>query len=179
MTPLGITIHYLGSHNVEAAIKHLRSKDLSYHVIVDRGGFCHHMAEFTSQVNHAGVASWRGKSPNRSHIAISLASWGELKFESKKLKTWAGALYPPEAAAYREGNLGLAKTWWDAATDAQLDALDSLVLKLVREYKIDPENICGHDECALPHGRKSDPGGVLPFTMSSFRDRIKSRLTTV
>lgn len=179
MEPLGITVHYLGSHNVAASIDHLRGSSLAYHVIIDRGGAAWQMADFERRVNHAGVASWRGKSPNRSHIAIALASWGQLKFESKKLKTWAGASYAPEGAAYREGNLGLAKTWWDAATEAQVSALTLCAKHLVSAYRIDPENICGHDECALPHGRKSDPGGVLPFTMKAFRDIIKSQSATV
>jgi hypothetical protein len=121
------------------------------------------------------VASWRGKSPNRSHLAVALASWGQLKFEGKKLKTWIGEPYAPDAAVYRAGNLGLAKTWWDAATAEQVAVLIDVLKYFVVEMKIDPENICGHDECALPHGRKPDPGGVLPSTMAHLREIIKAQ----
>lgn len=178
MEPLGITVHYLGSHDVASAVNHLRTNNLAYHVIIDRAGVAWQMANFERRVNHAGVASWRGKSPNRSHIAVAVSSWGQLKFEDKKLKTWAGTLYAPESAIYRAGNLGLAKTWWDGITEPQELALMDCLKHLIHSHKIDSENVCGHDECALPHGRKSDPGGVLPFKMSELRAILKAQVST-
>lgn len=181
-TPVGITVHYLGSVNVTETAKHLDINNLAYHIIIDKGGYAWQMADFKKRVNHAGVATWQGYSPNKSHLAIAVASWGELKFESKKLKTWAGQTFKAEDAAYRAGNLGLAKTWWDAATESQVEKL----LEILRHFVlggIHPMNICGHDECALPSGRKQDPGGVLPFTMVELRkllmrDKLSSEVVT-
>jgi len=168
-TPVGITVHYLGSVNVMSAAEYLDTANLAYHIIIDKGGNAWQMADFKKRVNHAGVATWQGYSPNRTHLAIALASWGQLKFERKKLKTWAGQTFKAEDAAYRAGNLGLAKTWWDAATHEQVEKL----LEILRHFVlggIHPANICGHDECALPSGRKQDPGGVLPFSMAELRN---------
>ncbi len=46
-------------------------------------------------------------------------------------------------------------------------------LKVNPEFKVDW--IMGHDEVAIPLGRKSDPGGCLSVTMPEFREIIKER----
>lgn len=170
-TPVGITLHYLGSVNVVTAAQSLDASNLAYHIIIDKGGHAWQMADFKKRVNHAGVATWHGYSPNKSHLAIALASWGQLKFESKKLKTWAGQVIPTDQAVYRAGNLGLAKTWWDPATHEQVETLMAVLKHFILDG-IHPSNICGHDECALPSGRKQDPGGVLPFSMVELRNLL-------
>ncbi len=165
MKPLGICIHYLADRDVKRAVESLVNADLGYHLIVDRDGKITQTTYFNLRVNHAGVASWNNLSPNRSFISIALASWGYLTNDNK---SWNGWVLPENQVARRVGNIDKKIYAWDKATDEQEKSLEKALLWLISKG-IDLKNICGHDECALPFGRKQDPGGVLSKTMPELR----------
>lgn len=156
--PIGVTIHYTADDSLERSISALRMAGLGYHIIIDRDGSTYQCAPFTDRVYHAGKALWHGYKPNSSHIAISLISWGKLSHG----KSWRGDVVPEAEIAERWGGQ------WHEATPVQGQVLMNLLRWLV-EAGIDPRHICGHDECALPPGRKVDPGGVLSKTMAEIR----------
>lgn len=165
--PMGVTVHYLADRDVERARRALREKKLGYHLVIDRDGSVTQLAYLSHSVSHAGKASWRELSPNRWHAAVALAGWGKL---DDKGRAWNGAVIP--TAERRKGPDVLGKAClWDAATEPQASALISVLTWFVA-MGIDPRNVCGHDEAALPIGRKVDPGGSLPWTMDELRRAI-------
>lgn len=169
--PVGVTVHYLGSHDVEAARPHLLKSGLGYHLAITRAGKVIQLTYMDQRVNHAGKATWEKSSPNRHHIAVVLASWGLLKEKDGDFVNWTNRTIPGEDVVKRKSNTSGELCYWDQATSEQIAAL----VKMMRWFMaqgIDPKNICGHDECALPSGRKQDPGGVLPWSMAEFRQLI-------
>jgi N-acetyl-anhydromuramyl-L-alanine amidase AmpD len=167
--PVGVTVHDLASRNAEASIKYLHNSGLGYHAIIDRNGDFIQTSYFSHKVNHAGRSTWKGHSPNRTHISVALASWGELKEDaSGGFMSWANKAVEASGVKLRSGNLSSVPRHWDAATDEQEATLIAF-LKWSMANGIDPKNICGHDEAAIPFGRKNDPGGVLSMTMPQLR----------
>ena len=175
--PVGITIHDLASRNVESALKHLKDDGVGYHEIIDRDGSFIQTTYFNHKVNHAGKATWNKVSPNRRHIAIALASWGEVTKHPTEMKysSWAGTRVPLFEVAMRKGNLDNGWYFWDIATAEQETTLAEFLWWAIKQG-INPKNICGHDEAATPLGRKNDPGGVLSMTMGDLRNVFISKL---
>lgn len=167
--PEGVTVHFAADRDLARVVKSLRQNNLAYHLLIDRAGGVHQMAPFTHRVAHAGPAMWNGKSPNQKHAAVSLLSWGPLTRDAQgDAVSWAHQVVPPVDVVSRYGNLDKKLHLWDKASREQEDALAE-VLRWFMAFGIKPEDICGHDECALPKGRKDDPGGVLPMTMPELR----------
>lgn len=168
MVPTGICIHYLADRNVKRAIQGLQNnQNLGYHLIIDRDGKTTQTTYFNLSVNHAGKAMWIKASPNRSFIAISLASWGLLNDQKE---AWNGSLISDAVLKEYKGK----KYWWDPATTAQERELTRLLDWIVL-HGIKPDMICGHDECALPEGRKVDPGMILTKSMGEIRHDLQER----
>lgn len=161
--PSGITIHYSASRSLTGTINALAERNLKYHILIPRDGRIIQIARLDHQVHHAGKAHWRGVSPNRSHWAICLMSWGYLDAQGR---TWAGQQLPNQETRLKDGHL------WDACTPEQEGALGLFLRWAVSSAGIDPANICGHDECCRPPGRKVDPGGVLSFSMTDLRQSL-------
>lgn len=169
--PQGITIHYTADRDVKRSIDSLVSQKLAYHFIIGRDGKMFQMAPLTHSVWHAGNAKWLGKSPNREHISVALTSWGYLDYDSRTgdRKSWSGTVVAPNEVGFRPSNVDSKGRWWDIATSDQKSALNKLMLWFV-DRGINIEDICGHDEAAIPSGRKMDPGGVLPLRMYEYRE---------
>lgn len=170
--PIGVTVHHSGDRDPSRVLTWLKAQGLGYHILIDRDGGVTQTTYFNLRVNHAGEASWLGQSPNQKHVAICLLSWGEVKPNGQ---TWAAKRTIPAAdVAARPSYLGKL-VHWDAATAKQESSLMTVLAWLVA-CGIDPAHICGHDECALPLGRKTDPGGVLSSTMKSIRADLIANL---
>lgn len=172
--PVGIVVHYTAERGMQNIRSALVASGLCYHLIIGRDGKVEQHAWLDHVVWHAGKALWRGMSPNHRFLAVALESWGEVKCEDEPqdgFTSWTGADVPSDDVVARPGNIQKATSFWDAATERQLAALDDLCLWACAQG-IDPLNICGHDECALPLGRKIDPGGVLPMGMEDFRKSV-------
>lgn len=171
MVPRGVVVHYLADRNSERAIASLKSQGLGYHVIIERDGSVVQTTYLNLAVNHAGEASWQKASPNRHFLAVAVSSWGVLTPKDGKLIAWNGSQVGGHEAAERRGNVHDSSYWWDVATNPQETALRKF-LNWAVERGIDPKMICGHDECALPKGRKPDPGGVLSCSMKEMRREL-------
>lgn len=175
--PQGVTVHYSADRDLKRTIKSLQDRHLGYHLIIDRDGKVYQTCYLDRRVSHAGPSEWRKLGCNRWHAAVCLISWGEVKKKSGKIySAWNGAELIDEDIdgkdiARRPANVGGALANWDAATDAQ----EGRLLEVLRWFiacKVDPRNICGHDEAAIPPGRKIDPGGVLSFSMEDIRNAL-------
>lgn len=159
--PSGITIHYTADDSLVRVKKEMVSCNIGYHLLFDKDGKVHQTSRLDHTVNHAGVATWRGISPNRHHLALAVISWGKLDANKK---SWSGA--DVSAPALRNGS------WWDACTSAQEASLIKACRYLVNRFNMCQDSLCGHDECALPKGRKIDPGNVMTFTMTDLRHML-------
>jgi N-acetyl-anhydromuramyl-L-alanine amidase AmpD len=160
--PTGITVHYTADGDIDRVKREMDTQKVGYHFIVDRLGLIHQTANLAKAVNHAGKAMWNGQSPNRTHLAVAFISWGLL---NKDGLAWNGTKI---GGVKRGGHL------WDPATEVQEKKLFQLLRDLMRDFDISPINICGHDECALPAGRKVDPGFALSKTVAELRKEFAS-----
>lgn len=164
----GITIHYSGDRDVNRVIASLNEKKLGYHILIDRDGSVIQTCFFNQRVNHAGKAIWNNASPNRKHIAICLMSWGKLDDSGT---SWSGQKINDSDVVERKDLFG--NTFkWDKCTDIQESRLKEIIGWL-SAFGIPYSSVCGHDECAIPPGRKQDPGGVLSFPVDDFRKRAR------
>jgi N-acetyl-anhydromuramyl-L-alanine amidase AmpD len=161
--PTGVTVHYSATRSINATINALNSKKLKYHVLIPNDGRVVQIARLDHRVWHAGKAFWKGDSPNQSHLSVCVLSWGLLNSEGK---SWTGAQIRTKHQRLREGQL------WDGATDSQEAALMHFLRWAINTTGVKAENICGHDECCLPPGRKQDPGGIFSFTIPELRERL-------
>jgi N-acetyl-anhydromuramyl-L-alanine amidase AmpD len=170
LKPSGITLHYTADRDLDRTVTALKARDLGYHLIIDRAGTVWQFVPFNRTVWHAGKALWGAHSPNRAHLSISLLSWGEVEcLAPGAFEAWNGRAVNTDEVVQRSGG------WWDAATVAQESAMMDAIL-WVCQKGIDVSQICGHDECALPKGRKVDPGGVISMTMEQIRLETARRL---
>lgn len=166
--PSGITIHHTADPDVDRVVRSLREQRLAYHLIIAADGTVIQTAWLNRRVDHAGAATWRGKSPNKHHIAIAVASWGRLTEEpAGVMRSWSGAVVDRGQVVARKDVFGKPARW-HAATPAQ-EATLLAALRFFVAAGIAPADVCGHDECALPKGRKDDPGGVLSRTTGELR----------
>lgn len=174
--PVGITIHYSADRNLNSVLSWIQKEKLGYHCIIDSDGEIYQICPFDKRVNHAGNSLWNDKSPNRNHIAICLMSFGLLTKSKNKYLSWNNVEINPINVALRNdlnGNQHL----WDKATDIQESSLLNILSWLV-SYGINPDEICGHDECCIPKGRKIDPGGIISLTLDQIRKLLKSYIET-
>lgn len=166
----GVTVHYTADRDVNRTIAALGSSGLGYHIMIDRCGRVLQLVPFSSRMYHAGNARWRQLSPNRSHVAVSLVSWGKVKVLAPgAYVSWSGHTVPTDDVIEFNG------AHWDKATKAQLVSLVDILIWFCQQG-IDVDDMCGHDECAVPAGRKDDPGGILGRSMKDVRDALKRRL---
>jgi N-acetyl-anhydromuramyl-L-alanine amidase AmpD len=167
LNPVGITLHYSAGGSVESCINALKQKKLGYHLIIDHNGDVYQFAEFDKKLNHAGNATWRGLSPNSNHVAVCLINWGILTKKDGKYINWVKSVIPENEVRERDG------VYYQIASPEQEAALERFLKWAIVEQKIDPRNICGHDEAAIPFGRKSDPGGMLALATKEIRTLLQ------
>lgn len=175
--PRGIVVHYTADRDLARTIKSLKQQGLAYHLLIDRDGSVHQMSYLTTRVAHAGKAKWGGMSPNAAFLGVSLVSWGLLTFfrNENRLVSWTGA--PVDQAETLPGGIDPHDSnklyFWDCATTPQISALTDICIWFA-ERGILIKDICGHDECCIPPGRKIDPGGIFPFTMKDLREGLST-----
>lgn len=169
--PTGVTVHYSADPDFERVVNCCLQSKLGYHAFIDATGDIYQMNTFDKTTNHAGRATWNNQSPNRSHIAICLLGWGRLtKREDGTVVSWTNTAVAKDAIRTTEdGRL------WAKFTQAQEDSLVAF-LKWAMAFGVKPTNICGHDECALPAGRKDDPGGSLSTSMEMLRRKLAAEV---
>jgi N-acetyl-anhydromuramyl-L-alanine amidase AmpD len=164
--PLGVTVHYTADPDANRVRRELQNMGLGYHLLIAEDGRVVQLTDMQRTVNHAGKAMWNGYSPNRTHLAVAFLSWGALETRKTGLYTWRGDAVSAYDAVLRHGK------WWMPATAKQEAAL-LVVLRWMVSKGISPDHVCGHDECALPPGRKQDPGGSLSLPMADIRSMLK------
>ena len=118
LKPTGATIHYSASRDLKITIQSLKETKTGYHFVIDRDGTIYQLECLSKRVHHAGRAMWNLYSPNRSHVAICLISWGLVKgLVPGAFESWSKRTVPSDDVIHFNGQP------WDKATEAQFAAL--------------------------------------------------------
>ncbi len=173
INPSILLLHYTAGPSLESAVSTFvnPARKVSAHVIIDRDGKIVQCVPFSVVAWHAGTSEWDGKlGINNYAIGIEMVNAGILLPKDGKddLQAWWGRSYPRAEALWAEDRRYGRFSWWHKYTDVQLAANESLCQALTTYYPI--KAILGHEEVALPRGRKSDPGPAFP--LEDLRERL-------
>lgn len=139
---LGVVIHYTGGNGALAWMCDERS-EASAHYYVSRKGGVWELVPPSHVAFHAGVSEMMVdgeclSDANDFTIGIELDNLGPQEIDGE--------------------------TVWEKYPEAQLKALESLLAWLRAEgYGEAVDQLVGHEEIAMPRGRKSDPGPAFPW----------------
>lgn len=125
--------------------------------------------------SHAGVSSWPslGENVSKYLVGIEICCAGQL---DSKFTSWFGEKYSDNEVRHSDNVENIQKGFYHKYTAAQEKALIDLLcwLKHNNEEVFSFDHVLGHDECAVPTGRKNDPGASLSVTMPKFRQNLKA-----
>lgn len=174
ITPKFLVMHFTAGLNAKGAVDWFLNpaSKVSAHIILDRDGTITQMVPFNQRGWHVGKSFWRGHSGlNDSSIGIEVVNYGPTPLTSGDAEplTREGRRFPTpfnDPAGWVRAEHPLEKgraQWWQKFTDAQFDVLDTLVPLIVDTYNI--REVVGHEEVAIPSGRKTDPGPAFPLAL--------------
>lgn len=179
MTPVGTCIHYTAGGSASGSIRWLCNPQAraSAHFVISRSGRITQLVELNMRAWHAGVAEMKHpitgemeSLPDRFLIGVELANHGMLQKHDgvyyyeigRQLKRYKRA--EPEYGKLVYDNGTVVEGYWECYPNEQLDALQDLLRKLAdKGFKDAATNLIGHEEIAMPFGRKKDPGFCLPW----------------
>lgn len=171
----GILIHYTAGGSGRGTARWAQGKiRASWHFLICRDGHTIQQVSLDREAWHAGISEWPHSSgetltgANHHSVGIELANRGLLQ-RSADGTFWfeaGGRLHPYEGPDPVEWDLcyfdGTAmRGWWEPFPDAQIEALKELLGDLSAVGV--PLRLLGHEEVAMPLGRKMDPGPAFPW----------------
>jgi hypothetical protein len=123
---------------------------------------------------HAGQSTWKGKSGlNGFSVGISFVNSGTVNKDKYRFVSVGG----PEVLAGEvvEGDATNSPTrYWHALTARQIGTALAVSEALLAAYpSLVDGDVVGHDEIALPQGRKLDPGPLFP--KGDFQKELRER----
>lgn len=174
---IGTVVHYTGGWSTGGSIKWLMDKaaKASAHFVIARDGEITQLVELHVAAWHAGVGEMPHggevlSNPNQCTIGIELSNCGLLQKHGedffyevgRTLKRYEGEAPQFRALVYDNGLR--VEGWWEPFWDEQLDALQGLLRQLAEAgFREAVSNLVGHEEIAMPLGRKTDPGPCFPW----------------
>lgn len=178
MDVTGIVLHYTAAGNARGTIQWFATPDskVSAHFVIGRDGQTTQMVSLEDAAWHAGSSEmfYKGnlvKGANSFTIGIELCNYGLLQEgddgfcyeDSGIVREYKGKDAPQRAALIFDALHGILGAW-EPYPETQLLALEVL-LKLIEQagYKDAVKNLVGHEEIAVPIGRKFDPGPLFPW----------------
>ena len=189
----GVVVHYTAGGSANGSIRWLCNPHAraSAHFVISRSGRVPQLVELSMKAWHAGVAEMpvEGEAtsdPSRFTIGIELANHGLLQQRKGEFFYEVGRqLKPYQHRQPRFSQLvydsGLTVGgYWEPYPDAQLDALQELLLKLAGNgYRQAASNLIGHEEISMPLGRKRDPGPLFPWERFSRKLERRTQAASV
>lgn len=175
--PTLLVVHYSASQNERGTLRWLRMVEskVSAHFFIGRDGAATQLVPLDRAAWHAGPSEWAGRRGcNDYSIGVELANAGLLVEPEYDGGSFALAssrdgerYHGPEPVlatlALRDGST--VRGWWEPYAEPQLAALERLIADLrAAGYAFE---LAGHDEIAIPCGRKIDPGPL--FHWARFR----------
>lgn len=183
----GVVIHYTAGGSASGSVQWLCNpvSKVSAHFVISRHGDVIQLVPVDRKAWHAGMSEMQVGdetigNANRFTIGVELANHGYLhRIDGEWHYELGRALKPYRRAEPVFGSLhydtGLVvKGYWEPYPDRQIDALAGLLLDIKAVgYQQAAANIVGHEEIAMPFGRKSDPGPMFPW--GRFYRKLKRR----
>lgn len=128
---------------------------------------------------HAGESKFNSvKGLSNYCIGMEICCAGVLLKKDNKFISWfKEQYYPDEVRFITEKKDNQWPGYYHKFTEEQEKALIQFCLwqkSINEEFSFDW--VVGHDEIAVPIGRKKDPGGSLSMTMQEFRNKLKAML---
>lgn len=178
----GLVIHFTEGHTGgkdEAlnTLSYLKSQGYGC-LVMDESGiiYCGDLG-VNARGAHAGKGLWNGiSSANTQLYGIEVCNPGLVEKKGESFYySWGDKITKSEdLARIRHVTSDIVEPgYYFTYSEAQETALINFCLWQLAtnpEFKI--ENITGHDDYALPRGRKQDPGGSLSMTMEQFRKKV-------
>jgi len=179
--PAGLTIHFTagrslkGDRDSENCLAYGKKQGYAYWCL-SRDGTIFQSHSLDSWGYHAGKANWGVfKSCSDKMLGLEINCAGKLTKKGDKYFSWFGEEYPENEVRFVKAKENIIEGYYHKYTIEQEASLIQLCLWLKSN---NPDvfsfaNVAGHDEIAVPKGRKSDPGGSLSMTMPEFRELLK------
>lgn len=170
--PTGVVVHATagGSGRATAGWARDTPQGRSWHLLLERDGTLYQQVPLTHQAWHAGRSSWAGRADlNAWTVGVELANHLLLERAGDTFFSDLGgrrAPYhgpTPVHGVLRFDGLTPTEGWWEPYPEAQLRALDALLGRLAALGL--GTQLVGHDEVAVPAGRKLDPGPLFPWEL--------------
>jgi len=174
---VGTVVHYTAGGRASGSIRWLCMPEAraSAHFVISRDGRTTQLVELDMKAWHAGVSEMQVgqeilSDAGRFTVGVELANCGLLHkvgedffYEvGRDLKKYAGP--EPQRAELKYDDGHSVEGWWEPYPDAQMDALQDLLRKMTaRGYGTAASNLIGHEEVAMPLGRKTDPGALFDW----------------
>ena len=177
--PKGVLIHYTVSNrkasSAQAVMKSLARRGLGCPVM-DENGVIHIPKGFDPLKDvgyHAGKSAYAGKSGMSLYmVGLEVCCWGRLSSETRKY------VKADEIRRASSKIANIAKGDYQMFTQKQERAILDFIayVKAMSPDWGGVEWVRGHDEVAVPLGRKTDPGYSLSKPMPQYREMLKQLL---
>ena len=174
----GVVLHYTAGGSAHGSLRWMTNpaSRVSSHFLVGRDGATWQLVPLDKAAWHAGPSEWtyQGETRhgcNRYTIGIELANHG-LVFKAADGRYWyeiGRELYlyrqdsHPQRAQVLFDNGNKVSGFWEPYPSVQLLALHKLIRDLRTELGKSDLPLVGHEEIAMPMGRKTDPGPLFPW----------------
>ncbi len=136
---------------------------LSSHYLIADDGTVYRLVSENHRAWHSGQSLWDGQPDvNNRSIGIELRNGGCLTpagdANGACYRTAQGRLYRPlnPVVVARDRH-------WESYAEAQVKSLVTLCGEISQRHAIPPINVVGHDQVAVPPGRKIDPGPLFDW----------------
>ena len=164
-----IIYHFTAGPSLEGTVRWFqnRASGVSAHYVIGKDGRTVQMVPLDRAAWHAGRSALAGRpGVNAFSVGIEIVNWGRLSQRGGRFYTWNGRLYSGPRPVMARGG------YWEPFTEAQYQSLLRLTRYLLSRFPT-ITHITGHEDIALPAGRKNDPGGAFNW------DRIRAGLSPV
>lgn len=175
--PEYLVMHYTGASSTNGAISWLCTPKsrASAHLVISPEGKITQLAPFNLKTWHAGASRWGNQMDlNSCSIGIELVNAGLLLRRADGIYTEQlgdKRAIPAHDIIIATHQNGGGERGWAEFADAQIEVAMEIGRALVRHYQL--KEVLGHDEIAIPFGRKTDPGPAFP--MSRFEAAVMGR----
>jgi N-acetylmuramoyl-L-alanine amidase len=159
-----LIIHYTAGDSAEGAIAWLRNpaSHASAHIVIGQGGAVTQLVELDRVAWHAGASAWGSDHQlNLLSIGIELVNPGPLSRIRPGAYASGKRTRGEDEVVHAPALGGGSVRAWAKYPEAQLASLEAVVAVLRGLYKF--EATLGHDQIAVPAGRKQDPGPAFPW----------------
>lgn len=174
--PSFIVIHYTAGRSAYDSARWLcnPAAKASAHLVIGRDGALIQLADFNEVTWHAGQSEWDGVHGLNNHsIGIEMDNCGPVtRVNGRWRALHLGKDYADNDVVEMQHKLGGPVRGWLMYSPTQIAMLEEICRDLVAAYP-SIKDVLGHDDVAVPKGRKLDPGPAMELDV--LRSKIFGR----